>query len=179
MGDIQNERAHFQLENPLLKLKDPNTHKTVDTVKTDVPDLVILTGSLRESTVAEENATVNIRYHRGPPFKGEPAFVWTIRGQKGELRLVSPGGPGLWSNDFPEPVTIEVYDYATEDVSAVEWQWADWQLDISSPVKGRTGRNIASIYEAYAEGDESKYAVFGTALKRHEQLDKWIQEFGA
>ncbi len=100
-----------------------------------------------------------------------------MRGEKGELRLVSPGGPGLWSNDFPQPVTIEVHDYNTDDVSAVEWKWAPWQLDISCPVKNRTGRNIAAIYEAYASGDESKYAVFGTALKRHEQLEKWIQDF--
>jgi hypothetical protein len=114
----------------------------------------------------------NNRYHRGQPFKGEPAFVWTVNGEKGELHLVSPAGPSLQANTYAEPVAIEVRDFETDEVTVVEWQWADWQLEI--PVGERSN---AALYEAVAEGDESKYATFEDALNRYEQLDKWLESF--
>jgi hypothetical protein len=53
---------------------------------------------------------------------GEPAFVWTVNGEKGELHLVSPAGPSLQANTYAEPVVIEVRDFETDEVTVVEWQ---------------------------------------------------------
>ncbi len=70
-----------------------------------------------------------MRYRKGPPFKGEPAFVWTVSGEKGELRLVSPAGAALQANVYGDaPVTIDVHDFDTDEVVPVEWEWAAWQL---------------------------------------------------
>ncbi len=176
LGDVQDDgaQARFQLQRPEIKLRDPNSGEIVGTVRTDVPDLFLLTGSLPASALVKQGATLHARFRKGPPFKGEPAFVWTISGEEGELRLVSPAGPALQANSYSSPVTIEVHDFATDQLVPVAWEWSAWQLEI--PL---AGRSIAALYEAFAAGDESAYATFEDALRRHEQLDTWLGDFQA
>ncbi|PNP37668.1 hypothetical protein TGAMA5MH_10436 [Trichoderma gamsii] len=169
LGDIRNPHTQFQNQRPELKRVDLSTSEVVGTIQSDVPDLVVLIASMAESTTVLDGATLLVRYRRGPPFKGEPAFVWSINCEKGEIRLVSPGGPALQLNVYSEPVTIEVHDFATDEVKPIEWNWTDYQLEL--PEDART---TAAWYEAYAAGTESDAATFHNALHRHEQLDKWL-----
>ncbi len=148
LGDVQDSHARLQIQRPETKLRDPATGTIVGTAATDVPDLIILTGSLPESAGVKKNATLYARYRRGPPFKGEPPFVWTVNGEKAELRLVSASGPSLQADTYNQPVTLEIHDFETDQVTPVEWNWADWQLDIPA-----RGRSIAAEYEAYAAGE--------------------------
>ena len=74
-------------------------------------------------------------------------------------------GPSLQANAYAEHVAIEVHDFETDEMTVVEWQWANW------------GRSTAALYEAVAEGDESKYATFEDALNRYEQMNKWLESF--
>ncbi|POS75125.1 oxidoreductase family protein [Diaporthe helianthi] len=92
----------------------------------------------------------------------DPGFVWTIRGEKGSLRLTYEG---RYVNQG-DGALIEWHDRATGETRPVEWQWQEWQAGHPGPV-----RNVAALYEVFADGDESKYVTFDVALKRHEQLD--------
>ena len=155
----------MQLRRPAVEIRDPGTGKTIKTVTSDVPDYIVVTGVLEESKVTRAGATALLRFRRGQPFPGDAPLVWTIHGEKGEIRVVSPGSTAIQANAFDAPVPIEVHDFETDKVDKVEWAWADWQAEL--PV---AARNVASLYEAYAEG--KPYPTFEDALRRHEQLDE-------
>lgn len=86
MHDIQ---PRLQLQRPDTKIKDPASGAILETAKSNVPDLIYATGVLPESDYASNGATLHIRYRRGQPFKGESPMVWTINGEKGEIRFTS------------------------------------------------------------------------------------------
>lgn len=71
-----------------------------------------------------------------------------------------------------EDASIELHDLTTGEAKPIEWQWQEWQTEFPGPV-----RNIGALYEAFAEGDESKYATFEDAFIRHEQLDSMLKRF--
>jgi len=169
LGEVQKPHTNLQIQRPETKIREPSTGEIIGTATSNVPDLIILTGSLLESEFFVRNATLLVRYRRGQPFQGEPAFVWTINGEKAELRLVAPSGTSLQADAYAEPVTLHIHDFATDKITTVEWNWPEWQQEL--PIRARS---IAALYEAFANGDESKYANFEDALKRHEQLEEWI-----
>ncbi|KAL7919025.1 hypothetical protein ACQKWADRAFT_302422 [Trichoderma austrokoningii] len=172
LGDIHNPHTQFQNQRPELKRVDLSTGEIVGTTQSDVPDLVILIASMAESATVRDSATLLVRYRKGASFKGELAFVWTINCEKGELRLVSPGGPALQLNVYSEPVTIDVHDFATDEVKPIEWNWADYQLQLPEDA-----RATAAWYETYAAGTEIEAATFQDALHRHEQLENWLNAY--
>lgn len=171
LGDIQNLQSQLQIQRPDVKIRDPVKGEIVETIKSDVPDLINVIGTLPSSENTAQGATVHISLRRGQPFKGEPGLVWTINGEKGEIRLVAPGGPALQA--FAESVAIDIYNYETDDVEKVEWNYGRFS---ELPVPAR---NIGALYEAYADGDTTKYPDFDHALKRHNQLDGILSGFDA
>ncbi|KAF3057613.1 Galactose/lactose metabolism regulatory protein GAL80 [Trichoderma lentiforme] len=172
LGEVHDIHTHFQIQRPELKRVDLSTGEVVGTAQTDVPDLVILVGSLKESAIVRDSATLLVRYRKGVPFKDETAFIWTINCEEGELRVISPGGPAFQLNVYSEPVTIEVHDCATDEVNPIEWKWSDYQLAIPEDA-----RATAALYEAYAAGVENEAATFQTALHLQEQLEEWLTSF--
>jgi hypothetical protein len=140
----------------------------VGTTTSDVPDLIITAGTIHKSEVAvAPEATFSIHFRRGQPFKGEPALTWHINCERGEIRLTSPSGTSIQAGSYDQPVTIDVHDYASDEVRRVEWKWPQWQEEANIPV---IGRSVALLYEAFADGKVEDYADFESALSRHEQL---------
>lgn len=172
MGDIGNFKSRLHLQRPNVKLRDLATNKIIETVKSDVPDLIFATGTLKESETSQEGASVLIRFRRGQPFPGEAPLVFTINGEKGEIRLKAEGGTSLHANSYDAPVTIEVDDFETGKVEKISWQWQDWQEEL--PV---VSRSVATVYEKFAEGDRKGLVSFDDALLRHEQLNGLLREW--
>ncbi|KAL1836800.1 hypothetical protein VTJ49DRAFT_4642 [Mycothermus thermophilus] len=174
LGELATVSGDFHLQRP------ENTVKTAagetSTVKSDVPDLIQLSGRWNESNITQKNATLHYRYRRGQPFPGEPAFEWTINGEKGELRIISQNNTHIQVGDSSTSRVIEIHDFEADDVEKIEWGWEDWQQDLPFPARG-----IGKLYDAFAEakrtGEEGHYATFKHAAKRHEQLEtlwaKW------
>jgi predicted dehydrogenase len=165
IGDVTNIKSTRQLQRPNVPIEHRQTKETIETVKSDVPDLVIATGTLDASPIAQEGATLYFRLRRGQSFLNEPPLVWTINGEKGEIRLVSPGGTALQATAYYKPVVIEIHDHTTDQVEQIEWDWADWQKEL--PI---VGRNTGALYDAFANDDP--YPTFEDALRRHEQLEE-------
>ncbi|RMJ18295.1 hypothetical protein CDV36_002061 [Fusarium kuroshium] len=172
LGDINNFKSRLHLQRPNVKVRDLATNKIIDTVKSNVPDLIFATGTLKESETSQEGASVLIRFRRGQPFPGEPPLVFTINGEKGEIRLRAEGGTSLHANSYDEPVTIEVDDFETGKVEQVAWQWEDWQEEL--PV---ISRSVAAVYERFAVDNRKGLVSFDDALLRHEQLDGLLREW--
>lgn len=88
----------------------------IETVESDVPDLVSLTALLRPSRYVESGATVVMTFQKGLPFPGDP---WTISGEKDELKFTAQGGTTprtMASGD----VKIMLHDFSTGEFTVAE-----------------------------------------------------------
>ena len=175
IGEAVDTHSHLQLQRPEMKLRDPSTNTIIKTVTSDVPDLITVTGSLSGSAVAQEGASLSVRFRRGQQFKGEPALTWHINCEKGEIRLTAPSGTSLHANSYSDPVTIEVHDFDTDEVRNVQWEWPKWEEELDLPI---VGRSVAKLYEAFhaeaVEGGPRTYPSFSDAVERHEQLARLV-----
>jgi hypothetical protein len=177
LGELASVKGDFHLQRPEVRLQDAKGN-TVKTVRSNVPDLISVSGKWNESDIAQDNATLHYRFRRGQPFPGEPALEWTINGEKGEIRIISPQTTFLQVGDPSAPRTIEIHDFETNAVDKVEWDWEAWQKDL--PYQARS---IGTLYEEFAAvkagGAKESYATFDVAATRHEQLDGLLAEWKA
>lgn len=177
LGEATNLQSTLQLQRPQVKLRDASG-QIVDTVSSNLPDLIAVTGTLPASSFVQQGATLQVRFRRGQPFRGEPALTWHICCERGELRLTSPGGTAVHASAYSEPVTIDVHDFATDQVRREEWAWPDWQEQSDLPV---AGRSVAGLYEAFYDsfrgGQEPRFPSFEDAVRRHEQLDSILSQW--
>jgi hypothetical protein len=180
VGEAIDVHSRLQLQRPEMKLRDKATNSIVKTVKSDVPDLLTVTGSLSGSEVTQEGASLLVRFRRGQQFKGEPALTWHINCEKGELRLTSPSGTSIHADSYSDPVTIEVHDFATDEVRDIHWEWPRWEEEAGLPT---VGRSVAKLYDAFyaeaVEGGPRMYPNFSDAVERHEQLAGLLASWGA
>lgn len=139
-----------------------------------MPDLIVISGNLPESKFAEKDASVLTRFRRGQPFPDEPPLVWTVNGERGELRLIATGGTTLHASAYSAPVTIELHDFETDKVEQVSWDWETWQAELPM-----ISRSIGMVYERLANGDNTGIASFEDALVRHRQLEGFLSNWNA
>ena len=164
LGDVHNIQSRLQLQRPKIKVLDPYFGRSTNTIQSDVPDVIYVTGTLPGSEHIVKDATIHMRFRRAPAFLGEPALVWTILGEKGEIRLTAAYDTMLQVSQLGD-VTIEIDDHEKREIERVDFKWdAFSELPLLS-------RSYGSLYEAYATGAVGKYADFDHGLKRHTQLD--------
>ncbi|KAH6640153.1 hypothetical protein F5144DRAFT_559524 [Chaetomium tenue] len=177
IGELASAKGDFHVQRPDVQVTDDNG-KVLRTVRSDVPDLISVTGKWDESALTQQNATLHFRLRRGQPFPGEPVLEWTIHGEKGEIRIISPKSAFLQVSDETVPRIIEIHDFATDEVTKVEWDWEKWQNELPHPARG-----IGALYESFAEvkatGAKEKYLTFDAAVKRHELLEDLLGEWKA
>lgn len=149
--------AHLHIQRPRVPITDANA-QVLETVTSNVPDLIIVHG-----TLASSQSPVDVRFRRGQPFKGSPGFEWIISGEKGEIKVSGPG-PALqaWDTGFK----IELYDFAKDEVRNISWE------EEYSNLPG-TARNVARLYDAFATGDRTLYSYpdFNDAALRHAEIE--------
>ncbi|KAF4989955.1 hypothetical protein FGRMN_8797 [Fusarium graminum] len=174
LGDITNFKSRLHNQRPNVRVRDSSTNEITSTTTSNVPDIIFATGSLKESKIAQKDASVLIRFRRGQPFPGEPHLTITINGEKGEIRLRVLGGTALHATSYSKPVVIEVHDFETDSVEEVQWKWQDWQEGL--PI---VARSVANVYDSFANADEEGLVSFEDALLRHEQLEGLLKEWDA
>ena len=177
MGELASVEGDFHLQRPNVEIRDA-AGGTIKTVHSTVPDLIFVSGKWDESNITQKHATLHYRFRRGQPFPGEPALEWTISGERGEIRIVSPQTAFIQVGDPSFPRIIEVHNFETDQVETLEWDWETWQQELPFPA-----RNIGRLYEDFAAvkgaGLEEKYLNFDAAAARHAQLDQLVSEWQA
>lgn len=150
LGSWKEFDAIAQIQRPLLHLIDKDG-QIAGSVTSDVPDYLSVHGTLEcDKGVTVPGAALVVTFRRGPQLKGEPGFLWTIQGEKGELRLAAPG-PYLQSgHSFDGSIALTHHDHATDEVTELDWEWPAWQKDFDVRV-----RSVAELYERYAQWVES------------------------
>lgn len=188
LGEWEGDRpaSTMQIQRPQLRILGADG-ATTRTVRSDVPDFLAIHGKLapgRKNVVG--GASLAVTFRLGPPFKGQPAFVWSINGEKGEILLTSPSGPYIFSGDsYGEPVQIQIHDHETDEVVDVEVGWEDWQEDL--PLRARS---TGEIYERFAkwwdngastEPDElpeaDAFPSLAQSLKRMKESDALLKKW--
>ncbi|KAF9631062.1 hypothetical protein BFW01_g1924 [Lasiodiplodia theobromae] len=165
LGDAHDIRSRHQLQRPKVGLISSQTGTTVETIESNVPDLVFVTASLKGEKRIQDGASLLVGFRRGQPFPGEPFLTWTIHGEKGEIKFTAEGGttPRTMAST---PVRILLHEFSTGQVEDVGWSWEPWRLELPIAARG-----VAGLYEAYACGGETAYSNFEHSLWRHEQLE--------
>jgi predicted dehydrogenase len=159
--------GHLDSYQPLLKTSHPTVQLTTyggdptKTIPRNVPDQIVLHGTYASGAV--------LSYH----LRGGPAFansdsaglLWRIYGEKGEIQVTG-------SNSFLQITDgdkkIELFDHASGKVEEVDAAKDDFS---ETPL---FGRNIARLYEAFADGKGTAEGVLDweEALKRHQFVDE-------
>lgn len=187
LGEFESFESRMQIQRQDLGVlrKDDGGLK-IRSISSDVPDLVAVHGKLAKGKAdIVDGATLAVVFRSGPPFNGEPGFVWTIVGEKGELRMTSPLGSMLQIDVYGEPITIELYDYALDEVVNVEWDWEEWQKKLPQPA-----RMVGEVYERYASWVESgkarsdvlgedEWPILEDALVRMKELETLFGQYDA
>ncbi|KAF4546185.1 Oxidoreductase [Lasiodiplodia theobromae] len=176
LGEWESSQARTQIQRPDIKLlgADPTPKRTTS----DVPDLVAVHGTVKGKEYVAEGASVVVSWQSGKQFKGTPALVWTINGERGAIQLVSQASPFLGAHAYHGPVTIKIHHLATDETEDVTWEWEDWQSDLSA-----TGRSTATLYDRYAawvqQGEKEiskgkEWPNLGDALLRMREIEELL-----
>ncbi|KAK5136448.1 hypothetical protein LTR08_003093 [Meristemomyces frigidus] len=171
VGEYATAHSHLQIQRPQQSVVDADTRATLATVTSNVPDLVSVHGTLQPSPYVAEGASLLINFRTGPPFPGTLPFIWTIHGEKGEIRISSERGTFIGADASGFPVPIEVHDYATGEVHRVKWEWEEWQEAL--PIRARSiGKGYDLFYQGGVEG--GGLVEFDAAVARHVLLDAML-----
>ncbi|EMC96280.1 hypothetical protein BAUCODRAFT_70124 [Baudoinia panamericana UAMH 10762] len=170
LGEYVSSNAHTQIQRPDWAVTDAETGAK-RSAKCDVPDLLSLHGTLSASSYVAEGASLVVNFRRSTPFPGITPFVWTINGEKGEIRVTNKNGVYLSAEGDKSAIKTEVHSFATDTVETLDWDFEEWQESLPPRSK-----NIAKLYDLYADGQLAEYGGvdFASAVKRHEQLDRLL-----
>ncbi|KAF2997327.1 hypothetical protein E8E13_002742 [Curvularia kusanoi] len=149
IGDIEYStvQARAQIQRPDVRIRDPSTNSIVETVKSDVPDLITFNAQLKPSPYTADNATLSFFFRRGQPFPGTPLVTWLLNFQYGEIRVESPTTGFLEQGSQDKPITIHVHHFEGDSVEEIEWSWSSEQADLPLPA-----RSVSATLFAFAEG---------------------------
>ncbi|KAJ5938840.1 NAD(P)-binding protein [Penicillium verhagenii] len=172
VGDIipGTDEARTQIQRPDIRVRDPQTDTIVESIRSDVPDLLSLHGSLPESPHIHANASLIAYFLRGQPYPGDPSLSWTLTGEKGTIRLTAPAGISLQADAYAEPVTIAVHQFDTDKVEMVPWAWSERQMEVPT-----RARSVQHSLISFANADESGYVSLEDAARRAGQIEGWFK----
>ncbi|ROT36470.1 oxidoreductase family protein [Sodiomyces alkalinus F11] len=182
LGEFDGFQARVQLRRPEIDVVDGfPTGNVVRKTATDVPDLVAVHGALKGKDYVADRATLTAAIRSGPPFKGDPAFVWSIHGEKGEMQFTIPTGPYLQVGHEKGQVSVKVHDFATDTVEDVEWDWQDWQKEL--PLRARDVGELYERYAAWVEGGKGKmeegreFTTVASGMARMRETNEVLAQF--
>ena len=153
LGELSSFRTQLSIQRPTLDIVGSDG-KATETVTSDVPDHIMLQGTIAPGV------PLSVTFRQGEPFKGGPGLIWYIYGEKGEIKVTS-AGTSLQMND--DEIVIIVDDFEKKDSEVVQWKRRFAELPTPA-------RNVAAMYEAFADGETDKYPGFEHAVFRHKMI---------
>ncbi|KAI7534308.1 hypothetical protein KC331_g12633 [Hortaea werneckii] len=167
LGEFETFQSHTQIQRPGQEIVNRSSGTRTSKVS-DVPDLVSIHGTLAtQHPYIAPGASLVVNFHYEPPFPGTTPLIWTITGEKGQIRLSAESGSLIQTNTSG-PMSLQLYMSDSDKVQDASWGWEDWQAALP-----HRARNIGKLYEVFAEDKMAEYGVadFDTAVKRHQEMD--------
>jgi predicted dehydrogenase len=156
LGEFASVQSLLANQRPQVKILKADGSVLEESAKKTAPDHIMLQGTLTSGAIF--SATVR----GGSPFKDTPGLVWSIYGEKGEIRILGPSA----FIELAGTSSIELYDFDKDVVEQIEFKKGTF--DEFGPLS----RNVARVYEAIAARDKSLLCDFEGAVKRHEFIEE-------
>ena len=151
LGELSSFDSQLSIQRPQVPIIGDNG-EVIETVTTEVADHIMLQGTLASG------APLSVLFRRGPPFKGLPGLQWSIYGEKGEIRLET--GSSMLVDG-----TIKVHHFESDSVEDMTYEG---HFDHLPPI----ARDVAAMYEAFADKEHGVYPNFEHAVLRHKQIEE-------
>ncbi|KAL1892594.1 hypothetical protein Sste5346_006879 [Sporothrix stenoceras] len=178
-GTVQ---SHTQLQSPDIKIIDPASKEVVETVRSNVPDLLSINGFVKSVRTNNEPATLSVHYQRGFRLPGTPDLEWTLTGTKGKIRVTEMDGSSFESDPGPSGLNITLWTFADNKVEDVEWKYSDLQHEVNP-----RARTTQTLLYAYADAkrcvtkDDIRKSPEWPSLKsgaaRAAEVEEWLSSF--
>ncbi|ERT00989.1 hypothetical protein HMPREF1624_02225 [Sporothrix schenckii ATCC 58251] len=176
--------SHTQLQKPDIKIIDPATKEIIETVRSDVPDLLSLHGFVKSARTHNEPATLTLHYERGFQFPGHPSLEWTMTGTTGKIRVVEPAGTSFETDPGPDGLTIQLWTFDTNKVEDVPWGYSDLQLQVNP--RARTTQTLLYAYADAKRGltkddirKTPEWPTLESGAARAAEMEEWLSSFKA
>ncbi|KAL3450215.1 hypothetical protein BJX65DRAFT_305669 [Aspergillus insuetus] len=156
LGDFARVQSSLANQRPHVKIIRADGSVLEESARKTAPDHIMLQGTLTSGAVF--SATVR----GGSPCKDTPGLVWSIYGERGEIRILGPSA----FIELAGTSSIELYDFDKDVVEQIEYKKGTFNEF------GPLSRNVARVYEAIAAGDKSLLCDFEGAVKRHEFIEE-------
>ncbi|CAI6335270.1 unnamed protein product [Periconia digitata] len=172
ISPIKSFQSHLATTHPSIQLTTQTGTPTTLQPRT-TPDQILLQGTLAN------NAVFSYHLRGGPAFANSPhaGLVWRLFGTDGEIQVT---GPNTFMNiadttDF----RIEVFEHKSGEVEEVVLELDEWSREDGGGVP-LFARNIARLYEAFAEGKGEGDGVLGfeQAVERHRFIGEVYEKAG-
>ncbi|KAF2876681.1 oxidoreductase [Massariosphaeria phaeospora] len=165
LGHLDTYTPLLSISCPEVKLASYSGTPTGTTVKRTSHDQILLHGAFASGAV--------FSYHLrgGAAFSNTIGHTWRIYGTKGEIQIT---GPDSFLQITDDNVSIEVFEHDSGKTETVEVDKDKFSGD------GLFGRNIARLYEGFADGKGVEEGVldFGEAVKRHQFVEDIYKKAG-
>ena len=178
IGDVElsTVQAKAQIQRSHVPIVDPKTKQVLETVESDVPDLLSFNARLQPSPHTSEDATLAFFFRRGQPFPGTSSLTWALNFQHGEIRVESPTTSFFEPGPNDKPITIHVHRFEDDSVSMVEWSWSEEQAVLPLPA-----RSVSATLYAFADGrpQGDGWVSLEDAAQRAMLIEKLLDARGA
>lgn len=145
--DCSTVQARAQIQRPNVRIRDPVSISIVETVKSDVPDLVSFNAKLSPSSHTADDATLSYFFRRGQPFPGTSTVTWVLNFEHGEIKVESPTAGFLEQRPHDKPITLLLHHYDDNSTKEISWSWSSEEEAL--PL---LARSVSTTLFAFADG---------------------------
>lgn len=173
LGEIDTYQSILGNQRPVATIIDPaQDGKEIEKINKDVPDQVMMQGRLKSG------ALLSYHLRGGANFAGAEGVIWSIYGEKGEIRITNPASPIDISHDG---IKIQLHLFGEKEPKTLELPENEMEK-LSDPA-----RSVGMIYLAYYNGNQggmAGYPDWETGFKVHEVVEDMFsrsanfEEFG-
>ncbi|KAK5654678.1 hypothetical protein OQA88_7002 [Cercophora sp. LCS_1] len=172
LGDFDTLQSTLSTQWPTIALLNATGEVVNPAYPRTSPDHILVQGKLESGAVA----SISFRHTKSAVDK--TCIKWIIAGTDGEIEVTLAERLGAmesqWqvaSPSFKLTVRVGREEVGEFDLSSVSDDLVAEGLDV-------VALNTGLLYEAFAKGDESRYASFETALKTHQLLERIVKAAG-
>ncbi len=131
------------------------------------PEQILVQGILKSGAV------VSLAFRKPKVSIDGVGFRWLITGTEGEIEAIAP--EYHFQMEHPDR-KLRIRTSSAEKAEEVHFR-EDSTSDVTDASETRVKvLNTANIYNAFVNGDESRYATFESALKTHRLLDEIVRK---
>ncbi|KAK6446815.1 hypothetical protein ACSS6W_011080 [Trichoderma asperelloides] len=157
MGDIVHHQSILKTQYKTVQITGKGDKITDPKYPKSSPDHILLQG------ITDSGTVFSMSFRSPKSSADEKDIRWYISGTQGEIMVTAPAA---WTLHDREPeIRLRIGD---QPIIAVDFQ--EFRIPVAEKVPS-IAVNVASMYNAFAQGDTSRYATFDSAVKTHRLLE--------